>query len=311
MVDDGSAGDTRTQVTAEKMPYRLQYLRQTHRGPAAARNRAIERATGRYLLFLNDDAMLEPHALALHRAAHEKRRGQRIAVLGRVTLPPAITETPLGHALEHSKLLFQFAQMKGGGKYNFHCFYTCNLSVPRRAVLAAGAFDENFTGPAGEDIELGWRLYQRGYRVWYEPRCVAWHQHRMTPAEFCRLHRRRGEGAITLRLRQPGIRWGGELTMAGLQSRLAWLQAEFPAANEARRLLTEVGTVAIDDPDVRVAVADRLLPLLQFLQRLYETRGMLANPRLTEAIALGRNRCRKVTGRRHPRESSSLSRGAH
>ncbi len=160
--DDGSTDDTATKVAAYAAPYPLHYLRQENRGPAAARNRAIKQARGHYLLILNDDAILEPDALALHLAAHQDHPGDKIAVLGRFTFPPALTNTPFGHALEHSTLLFNYAKMKAGEKYDFNCFYTCNLSLPRQAVVDIGMFDEAFTGPAAEDIELGYRLLPAG-----------------------------------------------------------------------------------------------------------------------------------------------------
>ena len=124
-----------------------------------------------------------------------------------VRISACLTNTPFGHVLEHYTLLFNYAKMKAGEKYDFNCFYTCNLSLPRQAVVDVGMFDEAFGGPAAEDIELGYRLFQRGYWVLYEPKCMAWHHHDMTPTAFCRTHRTRGEGAMTLMLRQPDAPW--------------------------------------------------------------------------------------------------------
>jgi FkbM family methyltransferase len=291
--DDGSTDDTASKLAGYAAPYAFHFLRQENRGPAAARNRAIEQARGHYLLILNDDAILEPNAMALHLAGHQSRPREKISVLGRFAFPRELTATPFGHALENSTLLFNYSLMKAGEKYDFNCFYTCNLSIPRQALLDAGMFDESFTGPAAEDIELGYRLFQRGYGVVYEPKCVAWHYHDMTPARFCRTHRTRGEAAVTLMLRQPDAPWYTGFRFAELRPKLAKLQKEYPPVERIVFLIEQANQEPVPNATGLAEKAAQMLPLLQFLQQYHELEGMLASPHLLELAELRSERAAK------------------
>jgi hypothetical protein len=65
--------------------------------------------------------------------------------------------------------------MKPGLYREIGYFITCNLSIPRQAVLEVGSFDPQFR--VAEDTELGARLALRGYRIRYHPQALAWHDH--------------------------------------------------------------------------------------------------------------------------------------
>ncbi len=62
VVDDGSTDDPAARLAAAALPATL--LHQANRGPAAARNRGLEAARGRYVAFLDADDIWPRHALA-------------------------------------------------------------------------------------------------------------------------------------------------------------------------------------------------------------------------------------------------------
>ncbi|KJR41168.1 glycosyl transferase family 2 protein, partial [Candidatus Magnetoovum chiemensis] len=64
--DDGSSDDTAAAVTRFKASLTLKYIRQDNKGPAAARNLGILNSIGKYLLFLNDDAIAADNLLTNH-----------------------------------------------------------------------------------------------------------------------------------------------------------------------------------------------------------------------------------------------------
>ncbi len=67
IVDDGSTDSTPNLIgkLVGKTAGKVHSLRQDNSGPGAARNRGVEVASGRYLLFLDDDDELLPEALAV------------------------------------------------------------------------------------------------------------------------------------------------------------------------------------------------------------------------------------------------------
>ncbi|MGH9453630.1 MAG: glycosyltransferase, partial [Terriglobia bacterium] len=175
VVDDGSTDGTEEFCAGVKTPFPLQYLRQENAGTGAARRRGIEQAQGEYLLLMNDDTIASPDLLSRHRAVHRQERRSKVAVLGNFEYPPAARARALTYYLSVRPFLFPMMHMKAGRYSDPMFFVTCNLSVPRKAVLEAGSFDADLR--VGEDTDLGIRLVQRGFQIIYEPKAQAIHQH--------------------------------------------------------------------------------------------------------------------------------------
>lgn len=204
VVDDGSTDATPQVLAAAARSQGVIALHQPNLGPAAARNHALARARGEWLLFLNDDALLEPQALEIHLAEHA-RRGPRAAVLGAFTMHPDFVrlDRPLGHCLDHSDLVFEYPFLRPGQPYGHREFYTCNLSIGREFVLRHGGFDEGFVRMGAEDIELGMRLEREGCQVFYRPDAVARHAHRLDAPGLARMFQFRGRGGVHLFTTKP------------------------------------------------------------------------------------------------------------
>jgi GT2 family glycosyltransferase len=197
VIDDGSTDSTPQVLAAVAQRMALVHQRQDNRGPAVARNRGLRVARGDWVLFLNDDALLEPDALAIHLAEHA-RRGPRAAVLGQFAMHPDFVrpDSPIAHCLDRSDLIFEYARMAPDVPYDHWKFYTCNLSVQREFVLKHGGFDEGFVRMGAEDIELGLRLWRDGCHVWYRPDCGARHAHKLDAQGLASMFRFRGRGGV-------------------------------------------------------------------------------------------------------------------
>ena len=278
--DDGSTDATGDVVKKYQAPYRMMYLKQTNKGPAAARNMGIQRAEGEYLLILNDDALLEPDALSIHYELQKKYDHEKVAVLGKFSLLPEYRRDLFGYLLENSDLLFYYHRMKRLQYYNFEMFYTCNISIKRQAVLDAGMFDEDFTGPAAEDLELGYRLEKMGYKVLYEPNCVAWHDHELTPKTFCRTHLTRGKGAATLYFKYPELNIFRNYTNPMYNNLLRHLRRGKEKIGPTLKRIDEINKSIGPEPDEGKCkkAAQSMEKLLIGVQNYFYLTGCMENP---------------------------------
>ncbi len=172
--DDGSSDGSAEFMAALEAPFPLTYVPGEQRGVAAARNRTLEAASGEYLLFCNDDTLLQPGALAAHLAAHAEL-GPQACVLGSFEQPASARRNALVRLLEDSTLMFGYPEFEPGEELAPDHFYTCNLSVSAAAVAACGPFDESLH--YCEDTDLGYRLDALGWRVFYRPECRSLHHH--------------------------------------------------------------------------------------------------------------------------------------
>jgi glycosyltransferase involved in cell wall biosynthesis len=69
IVDDGSTDETLEHITPYlKMHPAIKYIHQTHMGGAAAKNRGLYAATGKYVTFLDSDDQFETDHLAIRKA---------------------------------------------------------------------------------------------------------------------------------------------------------------------------------------------------------------------------------------------------
>jgi N-acetylglucosaminyl-diphospho-decaprenol L-rhamnosyltransferase len=170
VVDNGS----RSEAVARIAPRRDgRVLRnETNRGFAAACNQAAITASGRYLLFLNSDAVVGPSSLSrmidvlerdaalagvapLHRDAHGRTVSPARTWLG----PMAQALGLLGCARARSPL-----SAEGPPVDDVPWVSAAALLVRARAFRMLGGFDEGYFFYE-EDEDLGWRFAQRGYRV--------------------------------------------------------------------------------------------------------------------------------------------------
>ena len=285
--DDGSTDDTEEVVEKYNSPFKLTYLKQYNRGPAAARNMGIKIAKCRYLLILNDDAILERDALSLHAEILERYKGEKISVLGKFVFLPEYVKSPFGYILENTRLLFHYSSMKAGHKYDFLYFCTCNISIEKQAIIDIGMFDEEFIGPASEDLEIGYRLEQKGYKVLYEPRIIAWHDHRQTPEDFCKVCKSRGLGKVTLKFKIPAISISYAISnataVANLRKRHLKLKAKI---NDTLKYLIDIDHKSYENirPEDFINITQQIFPLVKLIQEYYTYEGCLENPYLEKII---------------------------
>jgi GT2 family glycosyltransferase len=148
-------------------------------GPGLARNRGVQAAERPVILFLGDDMVPTPALVARHLDHHRREPGPELAVLGHVEWHPEVADDRLLRWLDWSGSQFDYRSLAASppGDAGFGRFYASNVSLKRAAFLGAGGFDPDFGTADYEDLDLGWRLYERGMRLRYEPGALAYHLH--------------------------------------------------------------------------------------------------------------------------------------
>jgi len=205
VVDDGSGDETPARLAAYRPPYPFRFFSQTNSGPAAARNRGVREGRRATVLFLGDDTVPEPDLLAVHGAAHAEKRPYPVAVLGYTTWPRDLKVSPFLHHINEYGLQFGYGLIENPEAVPFNFFYTSNVSLPRELLMEAGLFDTSFPHAAWEDIEVAYRLMQRGMRMLYRPAAVARHHHDITFASFRRRQEKAGEAAAIFFAKHPEL----------------------------------------------------------------------------------------------------------
>jgi glycosyltransferase involved in cell wall biosynthesis len=196
---DAVTGDAVKKLAKESaLPVRCQELEK--RGPAFARNWAIDAAQGEILLFLNDDIALTPEHFAEHLRLHEANPGH--AVRGHTRWHPDVLGTAFMRWVAQTGLFYYLITDYGDIGYEY--FHTLDLSI-HRSWLREDRFSLDFPDASFEDTELGYRLMKKGLKLAFAPNAISYHYHFYTPKEFFQKARINGRSAVTLVEKQPEL----------------------------------------------------------------------------------------------------------
>ncbi len=187
IVDDGSTDGTEAfvQEFRSKSPLPVRYLRQSNKGPAAARNLGISEAKSSLILFTDSDIVPSHDLVEQHSAWHQEHPETYTAILGYVTWSPEVNPTPFMRWYGEDATLFAYRSAHGRTELDFRFFYTCNLSVKTAFLREYGQFNESFRTAAYEDTELGYRLCKHGMTLRYNPAAVGYHHQFFSFAAAC------------------------------------------------------------------------------------------------------------------------------
>ncbi len=169
VVDDGSKDET-SEVAKKPFPFQLRYFYQTNQGDAAARNLGAAQSQAEFLVFLDDDIILEKDFLANLLAEHAGRPNR--IIVGADTLwvedanPMAIgavPPSPGGPAVE---------------PIPFPDVCSNNMSIRREAYFEVGMMEGlNFPGSSiWCDVDFTYRAAQKQFEFLRSRRALCWHR---------------------------------------------------------------------------------------------------------------------------------------
>lgn len=244
VVADGCSDGTAPRVRRTPWPFPVHVLEQPASGPAIARNCGAAIASGRVLVFLDDDTEPETRTLAAHIAAHDA--GDDVVGLG--YLPPAIGGTDFFSIILRGWWESMYDGMRRPGhRHSYRDLLSGHFSIARETFERLGGFDTSLR--CHEDYELGYRAVDAGLRLRFIRSAVAWH-HDSTDLSKA-LRRKFDEGVADVKL----------------AARYARLASDLPLSRWATGDRTFLHRLAWDAPHF----GDELAGALRTTLRFYET----------------------------------------
>ncbi|HWC87806.1 MAG TPA: glycosyltransferase [Solirubrobacteraceae bacterium] len=204
VVDDGST-DGSARIAED---HGARVISTDNHGLSSARNTALAAATGEIVAFIDDDAMPDPHWLTylvdtFARTDFVAVGGPNLPVPGDGAVADAVAAAP-GNPI-HVLVGDREAEHIPG----------CNCAFRTQHLRQIGGFDPQFH-TAGDDVDVCWRLQDRGWRIGYAPAAVVWHHRRGTLGGYLRQQRGYGRAEAMLERKWPArYSAGGHVTWRG------------------------------------------------------------------------------------------------
>lgn len=230
LVDDGSTDDT-ARIAAHYLAVRT--IHQKNLGLSAARNTGIGSATGDIVAFTDSDCRADEDWL--YYLVGDLLRSDGCAIGGHNFPPPeddrvaaCVAVSPGGPA--HVMLDDRSAEHIPG----------CNMAFWKWALTEIEEFDPQFRA-AGDDVDVCWRLLQRGYKIAFSHSGFVWHYRRNTIAAYLKQQIGYGVAEALLRHKHPeyfnslgSMRWRGRIyspsKISGLFGRFVIYHGTFGSA---------------------------------------------------------------------------------
>lgn len=212
VVSDGSTDETEA-IASEFSNVRL--IATENHGLSHARNVGLKASTGRYVAYIDDDAWPDPHwlqflALAFRDSSHAGIGGPNLSPLDSGFVERCVDAAPGGPV--HVLLTDDTAEHIPG----------CNMAFRKADLEAIGGFDTTFR-VAGDDVDVCWRILDRGWTLGFHGAALVWHRRRNSIVGFLKQQRGYGKAEALLEAKWPQkynalghVSWGGRVYANGM-----------------------------------------------------------------------------------------------
>ncbi len=207
VVDDGSTDDT--PHIARRFD-RVRLVSAQHAGLSAARNAGSRAARGSLIAFLDSDAYPSPEWPYFLALGMDRRD---VGGVGGPNLPPP-DDPPVAQ---------QVARAPGGP---VHVLVSddraehvpgCNMAFWKNVLDEVGGFDPIFE-TAGDDVDMCWKVLDRGWKIAFHPAALVWHHRRASVKAYLRQQWHYGKSEALVEARHPHrftamgtARWRGSI----------------------------------------------------------------------------------------------------
>jgi len=189
VVDDGSTLPAERAIPEIDPDLNVHVIRQSNRGPAAARNAGAGRASGSCVAFTDDDCVPEPGWLSALSTALGSVSGS-VLVGGRV-----VNALPENLCSSASQLIVDLVyDYYNPDPRRARFFASNNMALPLADFREMEGFAPSFR--TSEDRDFCDRWLGRGHNLLFAPQARVAHAHQLSLASFCRQHVGYGRGAF-------------------------------------------------------------------------------------------------------------------
>ena len=244
LVDDGSSDATPEIGRANG----AEVISTPNRGLSSARNTGLAAASGEIVVYLDDDAWPDPLWLryvaeTFLKFDHAAMGGPNLSPPGTGEIADCVDNAPGGPV--HVLLDDRCAEHVPG----------CNMAFRKARLQEIGGFDPQYRA-AGDDVDVCWRIMERGWTIGFHPAAQVWHHRRKTIRAYWRQQRGYGKAEALLERKWPAkynifghVAWNGRLYGKGLTRVLgrtsrvyhgAWGSASFQARYDTPKSLLRV-----------------------------------------------------------------------
>lgn len=215
VIDDGSTDST----AAIAREFDVDLISTENRGLSSARNLGLEVSSGEIVAYLDDDASPDPHwltylASSFRNTEHAGMGGPNIGPPNDGLIADCVANSP-GNPV-HVLISDELAEHIPG----------CNMAFRRDALMAVGGFDTQFR-VAGDDVDLCWRIWDRGWTLGFNPSAIVWHHRRNSIRAYWKQQVGYGKAEALLEPKWPEkynhanhLTWSGRVYGKGLAQAL-------------------------------------------------------------------------------------------
>jgi GT2 family glycosyltransferase len=202
VVDDGSTDGTCEWLLQHKDQFTvsISLYSQVRGGPGVARNAGMEKAEGDLFAFTDTDCIAQPEWLT---SLIKPFSSEKVGAVGGSEIindnDPLLMRC--FHYLMTAPLTTGGLRGKRGKRLAHFYPRTFNMAISREVYQETGGFKPLFHA---EDIELSYRIKQKGFKLVYEDSARVYHKRRNTVAQFIRQLFNMGKARVTLALLHPG-----------------------------------------------------------------------------------------------------------
>jgi GT2 family glycosyltransferase len=192
VVDDGSTDESASIASN----YCVRLIRTENRGLSSARNVGLRAARGEIVAYLDSDARPDPHWLkylgaAFLKSQHAGIGGPNIAPPDSGLIADCVAQAPGGPL--QVLLTDELAEHIPG----------CNMAFRKAALEEIEGFDPRFR-IAGDDVDICWRIRDKGGTLGFSPGAAVWHCRRNSIKTYWKQQREYGKAEAMLERKWPG-----------------------------------------------------------------------------------------------------------